>query len=261
MTELMTNSLRLKEFPLLVNVLETDIQYLQLNQILGPRRDVCYHLSGGKLFFIGDDKITSDILREHGFSISSLRTINLDLVHHWEILRVIFYKALRFFFLGKNFVWKPRRRNQVFITKPEKYEGVTLVHKLINNNNERLIVYEGFQYFLKLINNEPVLSLIPRVKPIFPLVETSATPLEFTSMKNFIEADPSTIRRKGFYSDFRHIALKPNWEKRQLLKTFSKLISEGRNEIVVPVGNLKRGLVFDSEFLVTEEEEADFHGA
>jgi hypothetical protein len=260
MPELMINSLRLKEFPTLVNTLETNIQYLQLNQILGPVRTICYHLFGGKLFFVGDIEITSDILRGHGFSVSNIKSVNLDLIKHWETLRVVFYKALRFFFESKNFVWKPKRRNQVFIVEPKKYNDMTLVHELVNNNNEKLIVYEGFRYFLEFIDEEPVLSVIPKVKPIFPLVEASGMLPSFTPMKTFIDANPATIRRKGFYTDFRPIALKPNWKKRELLKTFSELISERSDEIVIPVGNLLRGLVVDPEFLVTEEVEADFYG-
>lgn len=261
MTKLTTNSLRLIEFPSLINAVQTSIQYADLNRVLGPIGRICYHLYGGKLFFVGEEEETCRAIRAGGFTVSDCNAVKVDLALHWEVLQVIFYKALGFFFMGKRSLWKPRRAMEVFVKEPKELEGVVLVHEITNYSDRKLIVYEGFRYSLRFVDNDLVLSLLPRVKPT--IVQSAAAPALQMGLPlgDIVEASPAVIRSEGFYSGFRRVALKPNLDKLRLLKTFTSLISEQRDEIVLPVGNVARGLVFASEFLETDETEADFYGA
>ncbi|MGC9014908.1 MAG: hypothetical protein ACP5KW_11085 [Thermoproteota archaeon] len=260
MDELMFNSLALKEYPQEFKTLDVSIHYTQLNQILGPSRDVCYYLYGGRLYFLGDEAIVSTVLRGHGFRISNVSSTNLDLINDWEVIRPIFYKSLRFYFMRHNFVWRPRRRNQVFVLEPEEFEGTRLVHEVYNDYGERLLVFEGFRYWLEFLEGELVLTLLPKVKPILPLKSRLTREDIIFGKDSFQEVGPFLMRRKGFSRYFRGIALKPNRMKRNILRTIIKLLSEGKEELVIPAGNLQRGLVFDTEFIGTEEVEADFYG-
>jgi hypothetical protein len=260
MAELMFNSLLLKEYPKTFKTMDININFIQLNQILGPFREVCYYLYGGKLYFLGDEQIVSAVLKNQSFKISSISSIELDLLKDWEIIQPIFYKSLRFYFLQHNFAWKPKRRNQLFVLEPKEFDGSQLVHEIYNSSGERLIVYEGFHYWLEFLEDKPILTLLPKVKPILS-PKSKLEPKDIIFEKDsFQEVGPDLLKRKGFYREFRKIALKPNGEKRNVLKTIIKLLSEGKEEIAVPTGNLERGLVFDSNFITTEEVEADYYG-
>jgi hypothetical protein len=260
MGELMLNSLALKEYPKEFKTLDVNIQYTQLNQILGSFHNICYHLHGGKLYFLGDEAIVSTILGGHGFRISNVSSTNLDIIDNWEIIRPIFYKSLRFYFIRHHFIWRPRRRNQVFILEPEEFEGVQLVHEIYNDYGERLLVFEGFHYWLEFLEDKLVLTMLPKVKPILPLKLKLEPEDIIFGRDSFQEVGPLLMGRRGFSRYFRGIALKSNRAKKHVLETIIRLLSEGREEIVIPAGNLERGLVFGSEFIKTEEVEADFYG-
>lgn len=267
MSELILNSLILKEYPRDFKVADIKIQFSQLNQILSPLHDVCYYLHGGKLYFLGDEKTVDKKLREYGFTISNITSITLNPMNEWEIVRPVFYKLLRFYFIRhhKIFIWQPRKKNKIlkeaFILEPEKFEDVQLVHEIYNSSGEKLLVFEGFRYWLEFLEDAIVLTLLPKVKPILPLKSVLETQDIILGSKNtYLEAWPALIKSKGFYSDFRKIALKRNPEKRNVLNIIVKLLSNGKEEIIVPIGNLKRGLVFSSEFIKIEEMESDFYG-
>lgn len=260
MTELIINSLPVKEYPTEFEVTETNIEFTRLNKILGPFRDVCYYLHGGKLYFIGDEEIVSNVLKANGFRTLDISTINLDLFSDWEIVRPILYRSLSFYFTGHELIWKPVKKKQAFILKPITFEGERLVHEIYNNYEEKLIVYEGFSYWLEFLDGELVLTLLPKVKPILAL-SSRLKPEDIKSNKReFQEIAPPLIRKKGFFKEFRKIALKGNHIKRKVLKAIVKLLSNGKEEIIIPTGNLSRGLVFESNLITTEKEEADFYG-
>jgi hypothetical protein len=260
MGELVLNSLVLKEYPKEFKTLDMNIQYTQLNQILGSFHDICYYLHGGRLYFLGDETIVSTILRGHGFQVSNVSSTNLDIIDNWEIIRPIFYKSLRFYFIRRHFVWRPRRRNQVFILEPEEFGGVRLVHEIYNDYEEKLLVFEGFRYWLEFLEGKLVLTMLPKVKPILPFKSKLKPEDIIFGRESFQEVGPPLMRRRSFSSYFRRIALKSNYAKKRVLEAIIRLLSGGREEIVIPAGNLERGLVFGSEFIKTEEVEVDFYG-
>lgn len=263
MAKLMTNSLVLKEFPHEFKTLKTNIQFTQLNQILGPFRDICYYLHEKKLYFLGDENILTRILSGLGFECSDVSQVTLHISKDWEIIRPIFYKCLRFYFYGRNFVHNPnnpKRRNQVFILEPEEFEGTRLIHELYNQSGERLLVYEGFRYWLEFMEEKLVLTLLPKVMPILPFKHKLTIKDITSNPSTFQEVGPSLMKQKNFSQEFRKIALKPNWKKRNVLEAIVKLLSDGKEEIVIPAGDIKRGLVLDSSFILIEEKEADFYG-
>ena len=295
-----------------MNIIKTDVNYPDLNRIMGSLFHVTYHLFSNRLYFIGDESEVEAQLASNDFEATFTGSIEVDIKKNWHIISIILYKAIRFFLMRKGFVWKPRVKNEVFILNPELYDDTQLVHKLFNINQEELRVHEGFRYYLDFIGSAPVLSMIPKVTPTLRVLSTSL-PREITILcekhcevrdtcklpkkkirvseykifqddsgfcphsKSYIailgkrqytvpwhtlhlEAHPSTIRQRGFYRDFRRIALKPNWRKRKVLITFADLLSDNLDEIVIPVGHLQRGLVFDSDFLTIEQARRDFYG-
>jgi len=263
----MLNSLMLKKHPQDFKVIDINIQFTQLNKILGPIHDACYYLHSGRLYFIGDEEAVSTKLREHGFTTAYTSSITLNPVNNWEIIRPIFYKALHFYFVKHNSVsvWQPRRMNkllkQAFILEPTRFEDTELVHEIYNSSGERLIVFEGFSYWLEFLGSRIALTLLPKVKPILPLKAVlEAQDMVCNSKNAYLEAGPALIRSKDFYFDFRKIALKRNPEKRNVLNAIVKLLSNGKEEISIPVGNLREGLVFSTEFTKMEEVESDFYG-
>lgn len=313
MTELITTSLQIKELPTSMNIIKTDVNYPDLNQIMGSLFHVTYHLVSKRLYFIGDKSEVEAQLASNDFEATLIGSTEVDIKKNWHIVSIIFYKAIRFFLMGKGFVWKPRIKNEVFILNPNLYGNTQLVHKLFNINQEELRVHEGFRYYLDFIGSVPVLSMIPKVTPTLR-VSGSSLPREVTilcekdcevrdscklpkkkirvseyeifqaasgfcphstsyvailSKRQYVvpwhtlhlEAHPRTIKQRGFYGGFRKIALKPNWRKRELLRTFANLLSDNSDEIVIPVGDLERGLVLDSELMTIRKVGRDFYGS
>ena len=312
MTRLMTTSLQIKELPSSMNIIKTDVSYPDLNQIMGSLFHVTYHLLSNRLYFIGDASEVEAQLASNDFEATFIGNTEVDIDKNWHIISIILYKAIRFFLMRKEFVWKPKIRNEVFILNPELHGSTQLVHKLFNINQEELRVHEGFRYYWDFIGSAPVLSMIPKVTPTLR-VSRSSLPREVTILcekdcevrgscrlpkkkirvseyeifqddsgfcphsKSYVtilgkrryivpwhtlhlEAHPSIIKQRGFYRDFRKIALKKNWSKRNVLRTFTDLLSDNSDEIVVSVGHLQRGLVLDSEFLTVEQVQRDFYG-
>ncbi|RLG19097.1 hypothetical protein DRN63_00385 [Nanoarchaeota archaeon] len=239
--------------------METNIQFSQLNEILGPFHDICYYLHGGRLYFLGNEEVVSSVLKAHGFRASGVSSSNLELSTHWEIIRPILYKSLKFYFIRCGFIWKPIGRKEAFIVKPRTFQGLKLVHEIYNSYGKRLIVYEGFSYWLEFLGGELVLTLLPRVKPVLPS-SLRLQPEDILANKNaFQVANPPLMRRMGFSKQFREIALKPNHKKRDVLKAIVKLLSGGKEEIIIPVGNLERGIVLEPSFIAVEKMEVDFY--
>lgn len=260
MAELMTNSLRVKEMPSVVNAIQTNIQYPQLNQLLGPYHNICYHLHGGRLYFLGDQDQVSTVLDGHGFKQSRVEEIALDIDVNWEIIRTILYKGLKFFFLNQKTMWKPTMRNEVFFLQPRDFQGTLLVHEFYNSSGEQLVIYEGFRYYLEFIGRDLVLTLLPKVKPVFPVKgEHTWQPVVRAKGMTFIETRSDMLRRKGFFPQFRRVAVKENWKKRALLNTFLSLLKGDGDEFIIPVGNIERGLVLEPCFLTIVEGEEDFY--
>jgi ABC-type antimicrobial peptide transport system ATPase subunit len=97
---------------------------------------------------------------------------------------------------------------------------------------------------------KPILSF----KPKLSIKDILLNPLIFR------EINPALMRERSFSEPFRKIALKPNWKKLNVLKTIVKLLSNGKKEIIVPAGNIERGLIFDSNLITIKETRADFYG-
>ncbi|MGC9014396.1 MAG: hypothetical protein ACP5KW_08510 [Thermoproteota archaeon] len=265
MTKLVLNSIMLKEYPQDFKVVDIDTQFNQLNQILGSLYNVHYYLHSGKLYFIGNEEDIRMRLEKYNFTVSNIAPVTLTPIDNWEIVQPIFYKALHFYFMRHNSIWQPRKMNkflkQAFILEPEWFEGTQLVHEVYNNHGERLVVYEGFKYWLEFLGDTIILTLLPKVKPIIPLKPTLEKQdiIFFSKQPAYLEVSPNLIRSKGFYFDFRKIALKGNTEKRNVLKNIIKLLSNGKEEIIIPIGNLNEGLVFSTEFIKIESRERGFY--
>jgi hypothetical protein len=309
MTELMLNALLVKKIPESIKVMETDIAYPTVNQFLAKFRDVHYFLHANNLYFIGDEEKVQKELTQGGFKAEFKDEMKIDLANNWQVTRPILYKALRFFLLSKNFIWKPRARNEVFITNPTMYEGTKLVHDF---NSGEMFLHEGFRFYFEFMHNQLFLLLVPRVTPLLP-IRTPRIPRQLVivcrkvcnikekcrlpkkkiwaqSVRTFrsdsgfcphtdyyieisgnkqvtvpfwslhYEASSRTVRERGLYKELKRIAQKRNREKRNILEVFSNILSEAKDEIIIPVGNLNDGLIIHSDYLMIKEKEEDFYG-
>src|SRR5438034_11122325 len=105
--------------------LATNAQYFEINPLLGPLKDVQYHLHGGNLYFAGDGAAVSRVLLGGGFKVSDLQTAELTLFKSLEILRPIFYRSLKHFFQS-NGLWNPPRREEAYVVQPSEFNGTEL---------------------------------------------------------------------------------------------------------------------------------------
>lgn len=249
MVNMILNSLPIIKYLNELKVIETDIQYVQLNKILGSYHDICYHLYAGKLYFLGDEDVVITTLKASGFKADRFLFITINLLEDWEIIRPILYKSLKYYFINQDFIWKDKRRNQIFILKPLYFNRTQLVNEIYNESFEKLIVYEGFRYWLEFIDEALVLTLLPKVKPVLPLDSKMAPEKLRVQRKKFLDVPSPIMRKKGFSREFRKIALKPNYKKREVLNAIVKLLSNNDKKIVVPTGNLKEGLILSSKFI------------
>lgn len=96
MTELITTSLQIKELPTSMNIIKTDVNYPDLNQIMGSLFHVTYHLVSKRLYFIGDKSEVEAQLASNDFEATLIGSTEVDIKKNWHIVSIIFYKAIRF---------------------------------------------------------------------------------------------------------------------------------------------------------------------
>jgi hypothetical protein len=310
--ELMLNALLVTRLPESLQTIKTDMTYPSVDQLLAKFRDVQYYLHAGKLYFVGDRSKIETSLTQAGFSSEYEGEMKVNPIYSMEIVRPILYKALRFFLLCKGFVWKPKIKNEVFITNPAIYQGTQLIHRLENFSKEEMFIHEGFRFYLEAMIGKLFLSLVPRVTPLLPIkgpkiprelvvvcerrecdkreecklpkkkveittAETFYSDSGFCPYANYyvrlfakkiitvpfwtlhFEAFSATIRERGFYIDFKKIAQKRNFEKRNILNVFSDILSDNKKEVIIPVGNIKEGMILNSEYFSVEVEKEKFY--
>jgi hypothetical protein len=171
MSEFMVNALEVTKIPAYLKVMETDATYPAINQFLGKLHDVHYYLHSNRLYFAGDEKEVERELVQANFKADFKGTLEVDLRANWEITRNILYKAIRFFLLNKNFVWKPRIKNEVFITSPMSYKGIDLVQTFVNFNLDKMFIHEGFRFYFDFIKGKLYFLLVPSMTPLLPIKE------------------------------------------------------------------------------------------
>jgi len=206
----MLNALLVTKYPESLHVIKTNVTYPAVDQLLAKFRDVHYYPHAEKLYFVGDRSKVETTLTQAGFSSEYEGETKINPLSDIEIVRPIFYKAIRFFLLNKGFVWKPKIKNEVFITNPPIYQGTQLIHKLENFSKEEMFIHEGFRFYLEPIVGNLFLSLLPRVTPLLPikgpkiprdLVVVCRRPCEKRQECKLPKKKVEIITAETFYSD------------------------------------------------------------
>ncbi|MCK4734247.1 MAG: hypothetical protein KAT65_17470 [Methanophagales archaeon] len=155
---MMTNLLHAIKFPEKMNVIQTDIDdYNELNEII---RGIPKHLKSKKLFFFGDVDEIYKTLEENAYKaeISEPIRINVQLIsEYWDILSVLFYRAIKSFLREKGFYL---HKNLVYMVRHDEIEENPLIRK---DNIDNYYIHEGFEYKLHLLDKKVFLSLTPRI--------------------------------------------------------------------------------------------------
>lgn len=226
--EIRTNVLQAIEFPEKINVMKIEIDYKTLNSI-SKNREIFYYLKSNKIYFFGHSDIMSELLNEKGYPIEVLNPLYIDadcIQHHWDILRVLFYKVTECFLRQKGLYFHPGRRNIFYMVSIDSWtDGTPLIKE---NQENRYFVHEGFKYKLHLINKSVFLSLAPLI------VLTSDKESEIISNKE----------HSGFYT--REGSRRYNKVTRAMLDIWAKFLGS-EEKIRVPIPN-DSDLIFDIRF-------------
>jgi hypothetical protein len=98
----------------------------------------------------------------------------MKLQEHFEVLRIILYKAFRYFAQRKGFAWKPYRQTLLFASNIDSNEqqrlknqfGFEFVHLLIGYQQTPVHVHEGFAFKLEHIGQDLYMLILPNVTPL-----------------------------------------------------------------------------------------------
>ena len=183
------NVFPIMKYPNTVNRLEilSPLRYDELNAIIGHISNLQYYNHENILYFIGDAKSLKASLDEVNVEYNEIDPLNVDIERDFHIMRVLIYKALRRFLTRIGFMWDPRRKNVVFLIRPEtglakeinKKFKVEFIHDLTGVHKgqfKTITVYEGFRYKLDLVNGDPILTIFPRVTPLIKANSASLSP-------------------------------------------------------------------------------------
>nr|CBH37430.1 hypothetical protein BSM_09070 [uncultured archaeon] len=221
---MMTNLLHAIEFPEKMNVIQTDIEnYKELNKII---KGVPKHLKSKKLFFLGDVGEIYKILEENTYKSEILEPIriNVQLIsEYWDILRVLFYNAMKSFLREKGFYL---HKNLVYMVRQNEFGETPLIRK---NNENNYYIHERFEYKLHLIDKKVFLSLTPRIVLTW-------------DKRGSIISEVDGSRFYTFQGSNRW-----NSVTRNMLEVWIGFLSD-ENGIAIPIPN-ENSLIFESKFL------------
>jgi len=219
-----TNLLRAIKFPEKMNVIQTDIDnYRELNEII---RGIPKHLKSKKLFFWGDINEIYKALRDHAYKAEILEPMKINdqlIFECWDILRILFYRAIKNFLREKRFYF---HKKLVYMVEFDDFEETLLIRK---DNTQNYYIHEGFEYNLHLIDQSVFLSLNPRI-------------VLTRDKKGDIISEEDGSRFYTYQWSKRYNSITGN-----MLKVWLEFLSD-KNKITIPIPN-KDNLIFESKFL------------
>ena len=222
-----TNLLQAIEFPEKMNIIEIETDYKTLKNILKDS-NIFFYFKSKKIYFFGHPIEANKLLENTGYSNRILDSICIDadcIQQHWDILRVLFYKAIEHFLRKKQLYFHPRKRNVFYMIKTDCFKGIHLIRE---NNAQGYYIHEGFEFKLHLINKNVFLCLTPLI------VLTTDKKSKIISDKE----DSGLYTQEGF----------KRWNKvtRDLLNTWAVFLGNEKR-ITVPIPN-ENDLIFETEF-------------
>ena len=158
-----TNLLPVTVVPSTVFLCELNLSYRQVIRLF-KSKPVYFHLSRNILYFIGDPKLVRSTLETLDITPTTNEIkIDKDFIEkNWNVFRVLLYKVLRHFLYIKGFRFHERFKDRAFMVREKRYGPRTLIYDY-SEENKPAFVHEGFNFFLRLYNNEIFLGLNPCV--------------------------------------------------------------------------------------------------
>jgi len=170
------------EYPKVLHRLRVSdpVTYIQICNILKNCRNITFHYHEKIIYIVGDPEVVMEKLKANGISFSREESVEVDLEKHFEILRIILYKAIRSFIKHKGFVWRPDKQTSAFVSHIADDEqnsvgqmyGVYMVRRLTpaTSFGTEFYIHEGFDYTIEKVGESLFLTL--RLK-VTPLVKTN----------------------------------------------------------------------------------------
>jgi len=223
----LSNLLLAKEIPEEVSIIDTDIDYPTAKEILKDH-DIFFHLKSKKLFFFGDDENIKELLLMGNIDVHSASIDKEMLASQWDVVKVLFYKALRRFLRSKGLRQHPWRESRVFMYEHRHYEEIPLIRE-----NHSYYVHEGLDYKLETIGYNIYLVIVPKIV----LTKDGYSDV-------MLGPNVSGIYTKINFNRWNNVT-------REMLEFWANYLSD--DGIVVPIPNTKRDLIFENDFQSIKE--------
>ncbi|MGA2973116.1 MAG: hypothetical protein ABSE39_10940 [Candidatus Bathyarchaeia archaeon] len=180
----MTSSVLLNFFPvvkyptILQRVrIENPIETAELNASLRFAQPVHYHVHGTEIFFAGSAETVHSHLKASNINFNIEEPISISLRDHFDVLRIILYKAFRYFAQRKGYAWKPYHQTVLFASNIANGDqqriknefNFEFVHVLMGYGQARLHVHEGFTFKLERIDQDLFMVILPNVTPLLAI--------------------------------------------------------------------------------------------
>ena len=158
-----TNLLSVTSVPSIVYSSEFNLSYLQAIQFF-KAKPIYFHLSRNTLYFLGDPDLVGSTLEtlDMASAIDEAKVDQDFIKTNWPVFRVLIYKVFRHFLYMKGFRFHSKFKNRAFMVKERRYGWRTLIYDY-SEQNKPAFVHEGFNFFLRLYNDEVFLGLNPCV--------------------------------------------------------------------------------------------------
>ena len=185
-SSVLSNFLPVLNYPTTLKRIRMDgpMPYQDLNACLRFARMIHYHIYGNHLYFAGASETVQALLKANGMLFQPEEPLQIVLKDHLEILRVILYKAFRFFAQRKGFAWKPHKQTTLFATnilnrdkeRIKNQFAFEFVHMLRGNERTWVYVHEGFAFKLEQIGQQLSMVFLPKVTPLLGILPEQLHP-------------------------------------------------------------------------------------
>jgi hypothetical protein len=154
--------------------IESSIEPLKIRTALRFAESVQYQFVGNEIFFLGAAETVRSHLKANNISVQLEEPLGFKLQDHFDILRIVLYKAFRYFAQRKGFAWKPHRQTVLFASNIDGNEqqriknefGFQFIHVLNGYQQAVMHAHEGFVFKLELIGEDLFMVVLPNVTPL-----------------------------------------------------------------------------------------------